>query len=68
MNLDVRFITRFQVRQFHQRGIKNDALRIANFADRLDHGVILCFASPICQAARELGEATNRRCESLNPP
>ena len=29
--------------QLHQGRIKNDALRISNFRNRLDHSVILCF-------------------------
>ena len=36
----------FEMGQLHQRRVKNDALRIAHFADRLDHGVILSFTSP----------------------
>jgi len=31
--------------QLHQGRIKNDALRISNFRNRLDHPVILCFTA-----------------------
>src|SRR5712691_8219305 len=30
------------LRPFHQRGVENDALRIADFGDRFNHAVILC--------------------------
>jgi len=43
MNLHVQFVSSLQVCQVHQRGVEDDALRVADFGDRFDHGVKLCF-------------------------
>src|SRR5439155_23685734 len=43
VNLHVYLIAGLEVCQLHQGGIKNDALRVTHFADRLNHDVILCF-------------------------
>ncbi len=34
--------SRLEVRHFHQRGVENEALRVADVADRFDRAVIRC--------------------------
>ena len=45
MRFQVHFSSRFEARQLLQRAIKDDTPRIPNFADRLDHEVILCLTA-----------------------
>ena len=42
---DVDLVSNFDASEIHERGIEDDALGIANLADGLGHGVILCFTS-----------------------
>ena len=43
MQLHVQLVPHLQMREFHQRGVKDDALRIAHLGNGLCHDVILCF-------------------------
>src|SRR5260370_27434012 len=52
MHLHVQLIARLEMRQFHQRGVEDDALRIADLGDRFNHAVILCLTAwPVKRAA-----------------
>ena len=42
MEGDAHLVAHFDACQVHQRGVKNQTLRIANLRDRLCHGVKLC--------------------------
>jgi len=42
---DVDLVSNFDASEIHERGIEDDALGIADLADGLGHGVILCFTS-----------------------
>jgi hypothetical protein len=39
---DVHLVSHLYASEIHERGVKHQTLRVANFGDRLGHGVKLC--------------------------
>jgi hypothetical protein len=53
VNRDRKLIPQFYPCQIHQGRVEDDSLRVADFRNRLNHGVILCFTHLFWQARKE---------------
>src|SRR3954468_20580581 len=66
MHFHVHLVAGLEVREVHQRRIENQAVRVANFGNGLNHGVKLCFTRAIvkrvgnCKGERQKGKMAQR--------
>src|SRR5215216_6685619 len=64
VHFHVQLVAYVKVGQLHERRVKNNALRVADLRDELDHGVILSFTASV---GNNSDGQSNRPCTPRRP-